>query len=108
MQDKPTHDITYIDPLTAGKVNAIFGLVAGLLTGILTLITSGVVASYLRTQSWASPEVISQAQSAGFAGLLIFLVLGVVTGFIAGAVGALIFNFTVKLVGGVRIGMKKD
>ncbi|MDP2666436.1 MAG: hypothetical protein Q8P05_02975 [Candidatus Diapherotrites archaeon] len=108
MTETPTHEITFLDPLTAGKVNAVFGLVAGLITGIVTLITSGILSTYLQTQTWASPEVIATAQQAGFIGLLLFLVLGIITGFLAGFVGAYIFNFTVKLVGGVKVGVKDE
>lgn len=95
-------ELTRLDPLSVGKVNALFGFIVGLIVGLMTLITSGLVAGYLQTLSGIDPQLITQTQQFGFFGMLLFLVLGAFLGFISGAAGAVIYNIVAKIVGGIK------
>lgn len=106
--DEPTHEIVFVDPLSLGKINAIFGLVAGIIAGLLVLIGSSFISSYLQNQVGVNPQLIAQTQQFGFIGLILFLVLGIVSGFVLGAVCAFIYNIVVKLVGGIKIGIEEE
>ncbi len=96
-------ELSHIEPLSLGKVNAIFGFVVGLLAGLGTLISSGIVADYLQTLTNVDPQLIVQTQQFGFFGLLLFLFMGIIFGFISGALAAVIYNAVVKMVGGIKI-----
>ncbi|MEK6970299.1 MAG: DUF3566 domain-containing protein [archaeon] len=100
-------ELTRVDPLSLGKVNALFGFIVGLIVGMMTLITSGVVASYLQTLSSTDPQLITQTQQFGFFGMLLFLVLGAFLGFVSGAAGAIIYNVVAKILGGIKIGIEE-
>jgi H+/Cl- antiporter ClcA len=91
-----------------GKVNAIFGFVMGLLMGVLSLLTSGIVSNYLQTLSGTPVDLIEKTQQLGFVGLLFFLFLGIITGFISGALVAVVYNAVAKVVGGLKIEVDDD
>jgi hypothetical protein len=101
-------EIAHIDPLMLGKVNAIFGFVMGLLMGVLTLLSSGIIAGYLQTLSGTPSDLIEKTQQLGFFGLLFFLFLGIVTGFISGALIAVVYNAVVKMVGGLKVEVNEE
>lgn len=101
-------EIAHIDPLMLGKVNAIFGFIMGLLMGVLTLLTSGIIAGYLQTLSGTPIELIQKTQQFGFIGLLFFLFLGIISGFISGALIAVVYNAVVKMVGGLKIEVDEE
>ena len=101
-------EISHVDPLMLGKVNAIFGFVMGLLMGIVTLLTSGIVSGYLQTLSGTPVDLIEKTQQLGFFGLLFFLFLGIVTGFISGALVAVVYNAVAKMVGGLKIEVEDE
>jgi hypothetical protein len=96
-------EVTRLDPLSVGKVNALFGFIVGLVVGLLTLITSGILAGYLQTLAGTDPELIERTQQLGFFGMIVFLILGAVLGFIGGAAGAVIYNAVVKIIGGIKV-----
>ncbi|MFH0969945.1 MAG: DUF3566 domain-containing protein [Candidatus Diapherotrites archaeon] len=96
-------EITRIDPLMLGKVNALFGFIVGLVVGVLTLLTSGIVSGYLQTLSGVDVQLVQQTQQFGFLGLIFFLVLGAFLGFVSGAAGAVIYNVAAKIVGGIKV-----
>jgi uncharacterized protein YacL len=96
-------ELVKVDPLTIGKVNALFGFIVGLIVGLLTLITTGLVASYLQSLTGVDPQLIAQTQQFGFFGMILFLVLGAFLGFVSGAGGAIIYNVVVKLIGGIKV-----
>lgn len=100
-------EITRLDPESCGKVNAIFGLVTGILGGLFSLIGSNIVATYLSTIPGMDSHLVEQAQQAGFVGLILFILLGVVLGFLSGLVIAVVYNFVAKLAGGVKIYVQK-
>jgi O-antigen/teichoic acid export membrane protein len=83
-------------------------LISGLIAGIIVLVGSSFVSSYLQSQANIDPQLIIQTQQFGFVGLVLFLLLGVVSGFILGAVSAFIYNIVVKIVGGIKVGLEKD
>ncbi len=101
-------EISHVDPLMLGKVNAIFGFVMGLLMGIVTLLTSGIVSGYLQTLSGTPVDLIEKTQQFGFFGLLFFLFLGIVTGFVSGALVAVVYNAVAKMVGGLRVEVDEE
>lgn len=113
------HIIEKIDPLTFGKVNAMFGLIIGLILGIFSLIAAGMVSSFLSSPSVSTaltsqtfvdynPQIVVQIQQLGFYGLIMFLLSGVIAGFVGGVAIALIYNLAAKLVGGVKIETKEE
>lgn len=95
--------IMHIDPLTLGKVNTMFGLVVGLVVGVLTLLTSGLVSGYLQTLTGIDPTIIERTQQLGFYGLIFSLLVGVILGFVSGALAAVIYNVVVKIIGPLHI-----
>lgn len=101
-------EISHVDPLMLGKVNAIFGFVMGLLMGVLSLISSGLLAGYLQTLSGTPVEIIERTQQFGLIGLLFFLFLGIVTGFISGALVAVVYNAVAKMVGGLKVEVNEE
>ena len=101
-------ELTHVDPLMLGKINALFGLVIGLFTGIMTLLTSGIVSGYLQTLTQVDPALIERTQQFGFFGLLFFLFTGVVLGFITGALAGVIYNALVKMVGGIKLELEEE
>ncbi len=101
-------EIVHVNPLMLGKINALFGLVVGLLAGILILLTSGIVSGYLQTLTGIDPLLIERTQQFGFFGLLFFLFTGAVLGFISGALSGVIYNALVKMVGGLRLELDID
>ncbi len=103
-----TIEISHIDPLMLGKVNAIFGFIMGLLMGVLSLLTSGVISGYLQTLSGTPVDIIEKVQQFGFFGLLFFLFLGIITGFISGALIAVVYNAVAKMVGGLKIEVNEN
>ncbi len=103
-----TIEISHVDPLMLGKVNAIFGFIMGLVMGVLSLLTSGVVSGYLQTLSGTPVDLIERVQQFGFFGLLFFLFLGIITGFISGALIAVVYNAVAKMVGGLKIEVNEE
>lgn len=103
-----TIEVNHIDPLMLGKVNAIFGFIMGLLMGILSLLSSGIVSGYLQTLSGTPVDLIDKIQQVGFLGLLFFLLLGIVSGFISGALIAVVYNAVAKMVGGLKVEISED
>lgn len=101
-------EISHIDPLMLGKVNAIFGFLMGLLMGVLSLVSSGILSGYLQTLSGTPVELIEKTQQLGFIGLLFFLFLGIVTGFISGALAAVVYNAVAKMVGGLKVEVNEE
>lgn len=95
--------VMHVDPLTLGKVNTMFGLIVGLFVGILTLVTSGLVSGYLQTLTGIDPAMIERTQQLGFYGLIFSLLVGVVLGFVSGALAAVVYNAVVKIIGPLHI-----
>ncbi|QQR92148.1 MAG: DUF3566 domain-containing protein [Candidatus Iainarchaeum archaeon] len=107
-----------IDVMSFAKLNAIFGLVVGLAMGVLTLIFTSLLSDFIRSPSIDAalatqqtiaqgPQLIVQLQQLGFFGVIFFLIGGVITGFIVGAVMAFVYNLSAKLVGGVKIELEE-
>lgn len=106
-----------IDVMSFAKLNAIFGLVMGLVMGILTLIFTSILSDIVRSPSVGAalstqdviaqgPQLVLQLQQLGFWGVILFLIGGVITGFIVGAVMAFVYNLSAKLVGGVKLELR--
>ncbi len=102
------HEIVLVSPLSAGKVLAVFGLVMGLIGGFLSLISFGLIGSYLAQVPGVDTAAAAQLQQFGFTAFILSLVLGVVIGFIAGALAGFVFNVTAKLVGGLKVHIKEQ
>ncbi len=103
-----TIEINHVDPLMLGKVNAIFGFIMGLVMGMLSLVSSGIISDYLQTLSGTPVDLIEKTQQLGFVGLLFFLFLGIVTGFISGALAAVVYNAVSKMVGGLKVEIEEE
>lgn len=91
-------EITYIQPKSAGKIlgvlYAIFGLVFGLFFTLISIFTS--------SASGNSAEGIIF----GFGSVIVLPILYGVMGFLAGVLGAIIYNFIAKKVGGLKLDLQ--
>lgn len=113
----PEMRLEKIDVMSFAKLNAIFGLVFGLFMGILTLLFTSLLSDIIRSPSVTaalatqemiaqSPQLVTQVQQLGFVGVVLFLIGGVIAGFVVGAVMAFVYNLSAKLVGGVKIELR--
>jgi hypothetical protein len=88
-------ELKYIDPMSLAKVQAVIGLIMGLVVGILVA-TFGGLASL-------APGGRLVAVAFGIASIIIFPIVYAVMGFIGGLIGAWIYNFVARRIGGIRV-----
>jgi len=89
-----------IDPMSAAKVLAVMGVVWGLLITVLALLGVAITSYMGRLY-----------QGFGMMGLgtyeiILLPILYGIVGFISGYVGAWLYNYVVKFVGGVKVELK--
>jgi hypothetical protein len=77
---------------------AIFGLILGLFYGILS--------SFVNSTEYAASATDSSL-ILGWWSVLVFPVLYAILGFVAGAIGALLYNMVSRWVGGVELDLRK-
>jgi len=91
-------EIKKLDVLSVAKINAIIGVIIGFIIGLIVAIFAGFTATFIGAGG---------LPGAGFAtgmGVLAIIVLPIVYGimmFIAGAIGAFIYNIVASKVGGI-------
>ncbi len=90
--------IQHIDVLSLAKIGALFGLVMGIVWGIFY----GMLAAAMLGRFTPGVGAIG-----GVAILIIMPVVGIVMGFIMGAVHAFLYNIFAGWVGGVRLEFKE-
>ena len=91
--------IKSIDPLSCGKVMAIFHAALGLLGGGMMALIS------LAGSAIGQGQGVNQIPMAamGVASIIFFPLVYGIMGFVIGAVSALLYNLVAMLVGGIRI-----
>ena len=82
----------------SGAMYATMGLLAGVIFSFFSLITSSM---FTRGQSGINPG--SMFGVLGVASIIVLPIIYGIMGFVAGAIGALIYNLFAKLVGGIEI-----
>lgn len=90
-----------IDPMSLAKVLAVGGVIWGLLAAILFLVVGTTMQSYMGRVY----------QGFGMLGLgafeiILLPILYGIFGFVSGYIGALVYNYVVKFVGGVKVELK--
>lgn len=94
--------LTKIDPMSAAKLAAIAGVIWGLIVGALIL-TGISIAPYLGRFYMAYQTQLPMTGSA----IIITLPIAYgVTGFISAYIGAMLYNFVAKQIGGVKVDLK--
>lgn len=86
-----------IDPISLARVYAVISLIVGLIVGIFVALTGSLIA--------LAPGSSRIVAAFGIASVIIFPIFYGVTGFVAGYVGALIYNIVAKNVGGVKLSL---
>ncbi len=112
------YEIKHLDPLSVGKVTAVVAGILGLINGILAsfalqaiggIIGPLVGAIPLLGASEAAGGAAAQATSllGGLAGasIIAFPILSLIIGFLGGIIGALIYNLTASVIGGMHVEM---
>ena len=112
------YEFKHLDPLSVGKITAIVAAILGLINGILASLAlqaiSGIIGPLISSvpllgASEAASGAASTASSllAGISGIAIiaFPILSLVIGFLAGIIGALIYNLTASVIGGIHVEM---
>jgi hypothetical protein len=87
--------IKSFDVLSVAKFCAILGLIWGVVAGIFLLAGISGMGQMMGSQAFGI--------GAGILGLILMVVIGGIGGFIAGAVGAIIYNVILGLIGGVGV-----
>lgn len=96
-------EIVKIEILSLGKVFAICFAIAGLLIGLFIGLIGASIGSILLAQSgfeWPIGPVF------GILAMFAFPILYGIMGFVAGILGAVIYNLVAKWVGGIEIELK--
>ncbi|MDE1833724.1 MAG: hypothetical protein KGH64_00140 [Candidatus Micrarchaeota archaeon] len=92
-----------IDPVSAGKISALTFAIIQLVETILLLIAPPLYTMSIR----GSPNMMVQGVSSlGLVSIIVFPILGLIFGFIIGAVLAIVYNFLASLIGGIKLEMK--
>ena len=91
-------EITKMEVLSVGKVYALSLAFFGFIAGIFVAILGSAFNTYGRG-GMLGPSL-------GIASIILFPVIYGIIGFIAGIIGAAIYNLIVKLVGGIEIELK--
>jgi hypothetical protein len=98
---KEEKEVLKIRVLTLAKIAGLFGVIYGLIAGILI--------SILYSQAGKIPQLSQQlgiASQLGYSSLIVFPVMYGIGYFIAGAVTSFLYNLIAKQIGGVKITFK--
>jgi len=90
-------EVKRIGVMSAAKILGLFGILIGLVGGIAIAILS----------NYAAVGEELPVMFFGWQSIIIFPVFYAVVYFIAGALGALIYNLLAKMIGGIKIDLKK-
>ena len=109
------YEIKHLDPFSVGKVTAVVAGILGLINGILASLTlqaiGGIIGPLISSipllgASEAASGAASTASSllAGLSGasIIAFPILSLIIGFLGGIIGALIYNLTASVIGGIH------
>jgi len=89
-----------IDPMSLAKILAVMGIIWGLVIAVVSLLFAP-MQSYMG-RFYAGFE----AMGLGAFGIILLPIYYAIIGFIGGYIGAWIYNYVVKFVGGVKIELK--
>lgn len=101
--------IKRVGVLSVAKIQAMIMLVFGLIIGVfygLILMTFGAMFSSMGAGARGSGEAAGGVFIAGLMAMIFVPIVYGIIGFIAGALGAFVYNTAVKFVGGVEIEME--
>jgi len=94
--------IKRVSPLSLGKIQGIVGIITGLLSGLLAYVP-GKISAITQNASQTDAAAKEFANALGI-GIVIFLpIIYGILGFIAGVIGAAIYNVIAKWVGGITL-----
>jgi hypothetical protein len=93
------YEVRSIDPMSAGKMLIVIGLVVGLVVGFLMMIIVWAVGALSSTE--ATP--LLAAMMLGVVALIGTPVVGAVVGFLTGYLGGGVYNFFANWYGGMTV-----
>ncbi len=91
-------EITKMEVLSVGKVYALTLAIVGFVAGIFVAIIGSAVSTFTRPGMFGT--------GFGIASIILLPVIYGIIGFIAGIIGAAIYNLVAKWVGGIEIELK--
>jgi hypothetical protein len=91
---------------SVGKIAALFGLLAGIITVIIMVVFKNVLSS-MPAEVLANFPIAQTALSLSLKSALLMIVSDCVFGFVWGVIIAFLYNVLAKLVGGVKLDFKK-
>jgi hypothetical protein len=97
-------EIKRIDPGSLAKIAALFGVIWGLLMGVLFLILRTAAVEFTGRVFLGFEKVFPIV--VGVAAIVLLPILYGITGYIGGYIVAYIYNFIVEKFGGVKIDLK--
>jgi len=97
-------EIKKIDPASLAKVAALFGVIWGLLIGVLFLILRTAATEYTGRLFLGFETMFPIV--AGVAAIVLLPILYGITGYVGGYILAYIYNLVVEKFGGVKIDLK--
>jgi hypothetical protein len=92
-------EITRMDVLSVGKIYAVTLAILGFILGIFVALIGSAAATFHRPGMFGA--------GFGIASIIIFPVIYAIIGFIAGIIGAALYNLVAKWVGGIQIELKE-
>ncbi len=112
------YEFKHLDPISVGKVTGIVAAILGLINGILASLAlqaisgliGGIIGSVPIVGASAAAQTGATQASALLAGLsgtaiIAFPILGLIIGFLGGIIGAIIYNLTASIIGGIHVEM---
>lgn len=106
---KKYEEIKEIEPMQLGRMLGILGIIAGIIMGALYSLAGlamGAPIVSVATALGGIEPTTAMILSAGFFSILLLPLVWGIGGFLAGVIGATIFNLLAQQIGGIRITMK--
>jgi hypothetical protein len=97
-------ELKKIGILSAGKIAGLFGIIYGLIMGIFY----SFVYSKSSTLAALGQQIPAVITTLGYASIIVMPIILGVAYFVAGIVGALIYNLLARWVGGVKLEFKEE
>ncbi len=99
MKNSMKTSLERIDPLSTGKIIAV-------IFAIIQLVESVFLLAMPQTALMSTNMMAQGVSSLGVASIVVFPILGLIFGFIIGAVVAIVYNFLASLLGGIKLEFK--
>jgi len=95
-------EIKHIDPMSFGKIYAVIMAIVGFIYGIIIV---GLIAPLMAVYGGAAS--VGMMAGLGIIGIVLMVILFAILGFIAGVIGAWIYNIVASRIGGIRIELSR-